>query len=85
MATNLEQHHAFEASLAILKKYLTEVTPATYIGTELKKLVETFADELVPHLTDEIVTLLALEKYGGEKFGQAFYGVQCEDPSIDQG
>ena len=70
MTINLEQHHAFEASLTTLEKYLTETTPQTYVGTELKKLVEVFADELVPHLTDEIVTLLELDKFGGEKLGK---------------
>jgi hemerythrin-like domain-containing protein len=72
MAVNLQQHHAFKASLAALEKYLGEVTPETYVGAELKQMIKTFGDELVPHLTEEIGTLLALEKYGGEKLGKLF-------------
>jgi len=72
MATNLEQHHAFEASLARLETYLALVTPETYNGKWLKSLVETFGNKLEPHLTHEIVTLLGLEKYGGEKLGKLF-------------
>lgn len=70
MAGNLEQHHAFEATLGRLEKYLSTVTPETYDGKHLKHLIETFANDLVPHLTEEIETLLGLEKYGGEKLGK---------------
>lgn len=72
MAANFAQHHAFEAALETLEKYLSTVTPETYDGTRLKSLIEAFAKDLVPHLTDEITTLLGLEKYGGEALGKVF-------------
>jgi hypothetical protein len=42
------------------------------MGVELKRLLEGFAKVLVVHLNDEIQTLLALQKYGGEKLGPIF-------------
>jgi len=42
------------------------------MGGELKRLLEGFAKVLVVHLSDEIQTLLALQKYGGDKLGAVF-------------
>jgi hypothetical protein len=72
MELNIEQHHAFEAALKKLEAYLYAVTPEAYDGKRVKKLLEDFAVALVPHLNDEIPTLLALEKYGGEKLGLVY-------------
>jgi hemerythrin-like domain-containing protein len=72
MEANLEQHHAFEAALKKLEAYLYSVTPEAYDGKWVKKLLEDFAVALVPHLNDEIPTLLALEKYGGEQLGVVY-------------
>ena len=70
MAENLAQHHAFEANLLWVEKYLAKVTPETYDGKQLKTLIEAFATDLVPHLNAEIPTLLNVEKYGAEKLGK---------------
>jgi hemerythrin-like domain-containing protein len=72
MVGNLAQHHAFQTSLERLEGHLATVTPETYDGKRLKNLIETFAKDLVPHLSDEIQTLLGLEKYGGEELGNLF-------------
>jgi hypothetical protein len=72
MDVNIEQHHAFEAALKKLEAYLYALLPEVYDGKQVKKLLEDFAVALVPHLNDEIPTLLALEKYGGEKLGLVY-------------
>jgi len=72
MDVNVEQHHAFEAPLEVLEKYLYAITPENYDGKQLKTLVEAFAEKVVPHLSDEIPTLLALEKYGGKPLGVVY-------------
>lgn len=72
MTANLEQHHAFEGALKKLEEYLYAATPKVYDGKRVKKLLEDFAVELVPHLNDEIPTLLALEKYGGKQLGVVY-------------
>jgi hypothetical protein len=72
MKANIEQHHAFERALKKLEAYTYAATPEDYDGKQVKKLLEDFAVALVPHLNDEIPTLLALEKYGGEQLGVVY-------------
>lgn len=72
MQQNIEQHRAFDAGLTIFEEYIYALTPAKYDGSELKSLLEGFAKVLVVHLNDEIQTLLALQKFGGEKLGPIF-------------
>ena len=72
MQKNIEQHRAFDAGLTIFEEHIYKLTPEKYDGVELKKLLEGFAKVLVVHLNDEIQTLLALQKYGGEKLGPIF-------------
>jgi hemerythrin-like domain-containing protein len=72
MEVNIEQHRAFDAGLQIFEDHIYKLTPERYDGVELKKLLDGFANVLVVHLSDEIQTLLALQKYGGEKLGVVF-------------
>lgn len=72
MDANIEQHHGFEPGLKIFEEYLYAATPETYDGKRVKKLLEDFAVALVPHLSDEIPTLLGLEKYGGKPLGVVY-------------
>jgi len=72
MQTNIEQHRAFDAGLQIFEDHIYKLTPEKYDGVELKRLLEGFAEVLVVHLSDEIQTLLALQKYGGDKLGAVF-------------
>jgi hemerythrin-like domain-containing protein len=73
MQANIEQHRAFDAGLQIFEDHIYKLTPEKYDGGgELKRLLEGFAKVLVIHLSDEIQTLLALQKYGGDKLGTVF-------------
>jgi hypothetical protein len=72
MQANIEQHRAFDAGLQIFEDHIYKLTPEKYDGGRLKRLREGFAKVLVVHLSDEIETLLALQKYGGDKLGTVF-------------
>ena len=72
MEKNIEQHRAFDAGLTVFEGHIYKLTPEKYDGVELKRLLGGFAEVLVVHLNDEIQTLLALQKYGGEKLGPIF-------------
>lgn len=68
MERNIEQHRSFDAGLTVFEEYIYKLTPEKYDGAELKRLLEGFASVLVVHLSEEIETLLVLQKYG--KFDQ---------------
>lgn len=72
MQRNIEQHRAFDAGLTTFDEYIYKLKPEKYDGAELKRLLEGFAKVLVVHLSEEIETLLGLQKYGGEKLGPIF-------------
>ncbi len=72
METNLEQHRAFESGVDALKEYVYSATPDTYDGKTLKGIIDAFAPPLVLHLSAEIGTLLALDKYGADKLSDAW-------------
>ncbi|KAJ7126836.1 hypothetical protein C8R44DRAFT_851311 [Mycena epipterygia] len=59
MDKNVEQHHAFMDGLLDLEKYVKEVHAGTapYKGATVIEKLNTFADALVLHLTEEIGTL----------------------------
>ncbi|KAH8170308.1 hemerythrin HHE cation binding domain-containing protein [Sarocladium implicatum] len=66
MDTNLEQHHAFEKGLNIFEEYVHAclVGNETYSGARVVQLIDEFGPILATHLTEEIPTLLALERFG---------------------
>lgn len=72
MEVNVAQHHAFEKGLKNFKGYINNSTPATYDGKEMKRLLDEFGPVLSEHLTDEIGTLLGLDKYGGDRLMAAW-------------
>jgi len=67
MEANVIQHRAFEKGLKKFEEYITSATPETYDGKKVKKAVNGFGQILAVHLSDEIQTLIGLEKYGGDK------------------
>jgi hypothetical protein len=81
METNMEQHKAFEAGLEKFKEYAYNVTPETYDGEKLKGIIDGFGPALTAHLSDEIQTLLGLDKYGGEKLEKAWH--ELDKKAID--
>src|SRR5688572_20177548 len=66
MEVNVEQHHAFGVGLKRFEEYvnacLTKTEP--YSGQRVMELVNGFGPILAQHLTEEIATLLALERFG---------------------
>lgn len=72
MDTNLAQHHAFEEGLKRFKEYVYSVKAEGWDREEFKRILESFTPALVKHLREEIQTLLALDKYGGEKLKKAW-------------
>ena len=72
MERNIQQHHAFDAGAEKFKEYTHSVTPETYEGEKLKAIVDEFGPALTAHLSDEIQTLLRLDKYGGEKLAKVW-------------
>lgn len=67
MEINVEQHRAFDAGAERFKEYTYNVTPETYDGKKLKSIVDDFGPALTTHLSAEIQSLLALDRFGGEK------------------
>ncbi|KAJ6587449.1 hypothetical protein DFH09DRAFT_1307677 [Mycena vulgaris] len=59
MAHNVEQHHSFMVGLDALEEYVKAVHAGAepYSGDMLIAKMEAFTDQLVEHLTDEILTL----------------------------
>jgi hypothetical protein len=72
MEVNIEQHKAFEAGVEKFKEYVFSVTPETYNVEQLKGIIDEFGPALAVHLSDEIQTLLSLDKYGGDKLAKTW-------------
>jgi hypothetical protein len=72
MEINVEQHKAFEAGAERFKEYTATVTPGTYDGKKLKEIIGGFGPALTLHLTAEIESLLALDRFGGDKLADAW-------------
>ena len=62
---NVEQHEAFMPGLKALEKYVKELEEGkdTYDGERIRRLVADFMPSFVSHLSDEIPTIEALDKY----------------------
>lgn len=67
MDRNIEQHHAFESGMETWVQYTSECMKRdgmeNFDATQFRKLINGFAPQLVEHLSEEILTLLALDKY----------------------
>jgi len=65
MDKNVEQHHVFHAGVEALTQYLDAVSGGSqeYAGVKIRELIDDFMPALREHLSDEIGTLLALQKY----------------------
>ncbi len=73
MAVNVTQHDAFGPPINKFMDYVTAAsTLEQYDGMKIRALVDGFGEILRVHLNDEIPTLLALNKYGGEKLKEAW-------------
>ena len=56
MSHNLEQHEAFQGGLAQFDRYFEDVQKKAkkYDAVKARELLRGFADDLVPHLHDEV-------------------------------
>jgi hemerythrin-like domain-containing protein len=72
MDTNFEQHQAFEEGLKKFGEYVYSVKPEDWDKETFKRILESFLPALTKHLREEIPTLLALDKYGGDKLKKAW-------------
>ncbi|KNZ73103.1 hypothetical protein J132_01289 [Termitomyces sp. J132] len=59
MGQNLEQHHQFQEGLDDLERYIKKVLggQAVYDGSLVIKKLDSFADDMVKHLHDELSTI----------------------------
>lgn len=67
MSQSEKQHSAFSIGVDEFARYVRGVTVSEYDGTELRRLIQGFADQLLLHLQDEPIQLLEI----GRRFGGA--------------
>ena len=72
MEGNLEQHHAFEEGLKMFGEYVYGVKAEEWDSQSFKGILDSFTLPLTKHLREEIPTLLALDRFGGEKLQGAW-------------
>lgn len=65
MGASVEQHHAFHVGLEGFNAYLDAVKEGKekYDGAKLRDMLDGFVPVLTAHLTDEIDTLMTLERF----------------------
>ncbi|KAE9363993.1 hypothetical protein N431DRAFT_390218 [Stipitochalara longipes BDJ] len=78
MDTNFAQHQAFEGGVKKFGEYVYSCKVEKWDRAVFKDLLEGFTGNLVTHLREEIPTLLALDKYGGEKLKKAWADMEKE-------
>jgi hypothetical protein len=78
MDTSLAQHLAFEEGLKKFGEYVYGVKVEEWDAVVFKEKFDGFTGALVSHLREEIPTLLALDKYGGEKLKKAWTDMEKE-------
>ena len=76
MDTNIEQHHAFLPGMQDFLAYVKECKKGDCAGkfdrVKFVQLIDSFGPLLAKHLTDEIETLLELEKYDIKAIKEAY-------------
>jgi len=72
MDKNVEQHEAFQKGVEEFGEYVNKVKVEEFDGQKLRGIVDGFGEKLVLHLREEIVTLIGLERFGGEKLKKAW-------------
>ncbi|KAI0203707.1 polyketide synthase dehydratase-domain-containing protein [Astrocystis sublimbata] len=61
LSQNLHQHELFSGGLQSLNQYARNTPATTYDGNRVCELIDTFANHMAQHLTDEIDTLWGLD------------------------
>lgn len=71
MSRNVEQHHGFHPGVEAFKKYIESCRqkeqPEPYDAAKYGEIIDSFGPALAEHLSDEIDTLLGLEKSSDTK------------------
>ncbi|KAM0270067.1 hypothetical protein ACHAQH_009536 [Verticillium albo-atrum] len=69
MDGNVGQHHAFQGGLQSFHVYLEDCATDQnqFDGNKVVTMIDSFGSVLVQHLTEEIPTIVDLQKYGMEK------------------
>jgi hypothetical protein len=76
MEINVKQHLDFHDGLKKFGEYVYDTTAETYDVKTFKEILDSFTPALMQHLTDEIQTLLSLEKYGGDKLMETWKALE---------
>ncbi|KAI5814993.1 hypothetical protein BZA77DRAFT_90718 [Pyronema omphalodes] len=61
---NVEEHDAFMPGLKAFDEYITSCTPSTFSGERLYEILDSFAALMQVHLTDEILWIQELSRFG---------------------
>ena len=69
MEANIDQHRAFAEGIDAFGKHCDALVAGTetFTGKRVVQLIDSFGPTLSQHLTEEIDTLLGLERFGDEK------------------
>lgn len=67
MEANIHQHRAFDDGLKEIGVYAKEITVEEFDGSKVRLILDRIGPVLERHLSDEIATLLALDKYDSMK------------------
>ena len=78
MEANVAQHNAFMSGLLALEKYAKETSVEAYDGSKIVKIIDDFGHVFSEHLTDEIQTLLELEKYDAAKLKEIYNNFEVQ-------
>ncbi|KAE9381132.1 hypothetical protein N431DRAFT_440019 [Stipitochalara longipes BDJ] len=72
MEKNIKQHDMFHGGLKDFGEYVYSVKPQDWDKEKFGEMLKSIVPPLMTHLQEEIPTLLALDKYGGDKLIKAW-------------
>lgn len=76
MAANVVQHHEFAPGFEIFIKYVKDCldtkSAERFQADKFRELIDGFAPKLTLHLSDEIPTLLSMDKYDEKKLAKVY-------------
>ena len=84
MKDNHAEHRLFHDGVAQLAQYAKTTGPSAYRSDDLLTIMDGFAQPLATHLTNEIESLLSIQKYSSEVASKVFReGVKRATHGID--
>lgn len=89
MKVSLNEHATFHDGMEEMQTYLTSLagSESKYDGNEFTRILNSFSDALVTHLTHEIPALMTLDQYGDvDVIAKMWYsGVEAEVKTMKMG